>query len=505
MTVSGDVISSHFARTLSVASSGTELTYQWYLLAETSQLISGATAASYTTPPITTDSTYYCRVSSGTAFTDSACATLSVCKPQATSWSGRKVSGSEVTLRVDAPVAGETYDWYQGATGDTSARVGSGATLKLYPTTTTSYWLRTTRTGCHADTPAMTVRVCYPAITAQPSSATIVAGQQYTLSVTATGDAPLSYQWYVGSESDTTNPIAGATSRTYTTPALSATTPYWVRVSSPYVAACGPTPTDSQVAVVTVCYPPSITQQPAGGPVVKGSTVTLTVQATGTGLTYQWYEGSSGVTTTPVGGPSNSLTVTVNATSSFWARVTGSCGTADSAAALLSVAPTITTQPSNATICYLGETATFNVVASGTNVTYEWYRKEGTGSWALYAATQSITVPINVLPTSFQAYAKSGQASTASNQVSVSQNTKPTITGINRTQDYHRTYYILTALTSEDPALLNYAWYEGQVGDTSKAIGTTRSVNVVPVSPVTYWVRVSFKSTGCYATRATSF
>ena len=53
-----------------------------------------------------------------------------------------------------------------------------------------------------------------PAITTQPMNQTVTAGQTATFSVTATGTAPLSYQW----QKSGTN-IAGATSSSYTTPA----------------------------------------------------------------------------------------------------------------------------------------------------------------------------------------------------------------------------------------------------------------------------------------------
>lgn len=71
-----------------------------------------------------------------------------------------------------------------------------------------------------------------PTITDEPDSITISSGQTATLNVVATGTGPLSYQWYVGSSGDTTNPIAGATSPSFTTPPLTATTSYWVRVSN---------------------------------------------------------------------------------------------------------------------------------------------------------------------------------------------------------------------------------------------------------------------------------
>jgi serine protease len=56
-----------------------------------------------------------------------------------------------------------------------------------------------------------------PAITAQPQSATVNAGQSATFTVTATGTGPLAYQW-----SRNGTAINGATSASYTTPALGA-------------------------------------------------------------------------------------------------------------------------------------------------------------------------------------------------------------------------------------------------------------------------------------------
>lgn len=56
-----------------------------------------------------------------------------------------------------------------------------------------------------------------PAITGQPQSQTVPAGQAATFSVTATGTAPLAYQWTRNGAS-----ISGATSASYTTPATAA-------------------------------------------------------------------------------------------------------------------------------------------------------------------------------------------------------------------------------------------------------------------------------------------
>ena len=87
-----------------------------------------------------------------------------------------------------------------------------------------------------------------PSITLQPQDQTINSGQTATLVFAASGTSPLSYQWYVGPSGATSSPVAGATSPSFTTPALTATTSYWVRVSNPFGAASSSTATVTVIA-----------------------------------------------------------------------------------------------------------------------------------------------------------------------------------------------------------------------------------------------------------------
>ena len=82
----------------------------------------------------------------------------------------------------------------------------------------------------NSNTVAITI-ISSLAISVQPASQSVASGQTATLSVTATGTGTLTYQWYLGLSGDSTNPIAGATSSTFTTPALTANSSYWVQVS----------------------------------------------------------------------------------------------------------------------------------------------------------------------------------------------------------------------------------------------------------------------------------
>lgn len=60
-----------------------------------------------------------------------------------------------------------------------------------------------------------------PYITSQPASVSAAAGATAAFSVTAAGDSPLSYQWFVNTPGTPPQKIAGATSSSYTTGVLS--------------------------------------------------------------------------------------------------------------------------------------------------------------------------------------------------------------------------------------------------------------------------------------------
>jgi YVTN family beta-propeller protein len=108
-----------------------------------------------------------------------------------------------------------------------------------------------------------------PTIVTQPSSQTIAYGQSATLSVTATGTPPLSYQWYQGQSGDTSAPIAGATSSSYTTPTQTAATSYWVAVSNPVtLASTGPSATGAPSTTSTI------------SPTILPPTCSLSIQTT---------------------------------------------------------------------------------------------------------------------------------------------------------------------------------------------------------------------------------
>jgi hypothetical protein len=76
------------------------------------------------------------------------------------------------------------------------------------------------------------------------------------------------------------------------------------------------------------CTPPAITVQPFGASINAGNSAQLSVAATGTApLSYQWFAGSTGDTSSPVSGGTTSVVIVAPAvTTSYWVRITGACG-----------------------------------------------------------------------------------------------------------------------------------------------------------------------------------
>lgn len=177
-----------------------------------------------------------------------------------------------------------------------------------------------------------------PAITTQPSNQQIPYGGTTTVTIQATGTAPLNYQWYQGQNGDTSNPVPGATSASFTTPALTSTTSYWVRVTNIVTHLDSTTPTVTVLPSVA----PTITAQPAAPVIAIGGMSTLTVQASGTlPLSYQWFQGASGDTSMPQQGAigSSFTTPPLNATTSYWVQVSNVAGSVNSTAVTVSVSP----------------------------------------------------------------------------------------------------------------------------------------------------------------------
>ncbi len=173
------------------------------------------------------------------------------------------------------------------------------------------------------------------------------------------------------------------------------------------------------------CTAPSITGEPSGSVVCAGQPASFTVSATGTGLSYQWRKDLTPInvaTNASAGTPTLSLSsVIAGDAGSYDCVVTGTCGTATSVGATLTVnvAPSISTQPVAQTTCTY-DAATFTVAATGVDpIEYQWqWRPEGTVTWL------NVVSGVNINPGTgqgeFEAAGATGVSVTMTNSVGTS-------------------------------------------------------------------------------------
>ncbi|MBS1912499.1 MAG: DUF2341 domain-containing protein [Bacteroidetes bacterium] len=206
--------------------------------------------------------------------------------------------------------------------------------------------------------------VAPPVITQQPTSQALCQGGTVTFTVAATGQS-LTYQWRKNSV-----PIVGATGTSYTI--------VNVQPSDAGIYDCVVrNQVTTSPATLTVYTPPGITQNPTSATVCPGTPVTFSVQASGSGLVYQWRKNSSNIV--GANGPQYLLpSVSSSDNGSYDCVVSGTCGspvTSNPATFTLRVPPTILSSTGDQHVCR-GQMATFSVVATGEALVYQW-RKDG--------------------------------------------------------------------------------------------------------------------------------
>lgn len=264
-----------------------------------------------------------------------------------------------------------------------------------------------------------------PSIVTQPSNSTVAAGQAATFAVTATGTAPLMYQWKKNGA-----PIGGATAASYTT---APTTPSDSGAQFTVTVTNSVSSVTSNAAGLTVNLPPSITAQPVSQTVNAGQSATFHVGATGTGtLSYQWKRNGSAIGGATLASYTTPATSASDNGAQFSVTVTDLAGSVTSNAAFLTVnavssAPSITSQPSSRTV-NAGQTATFSVGAQGTGtLTYQW-KKGGT---AISGATSSsYTTPATTTADNgaqFSVTVTNGVGSVTSNSATLTVNAAATL------------------------------------------------------------------------------
>ena len=264
-----------------------------------------------------------------------------------------------------------------------------------------------------------------PTITTQPAAQSVALGGSTTLTVVATGTAPLTYQWRKGNQD-----IGGATNASYALGSVQTgdAGTYVVIVSN---SAGTMTSTPAVLAVSPSVVSPAITTQPVGQSVTAGGNIILSVVGMGGALGYQWHK--DGV---PIGGATSATYALGNLQiadgGSYTVVVNNSAGTVTSYAAVVTIlAPaTIVRQPSDQS-GLAGGSVTFILEAGGSApLNYQW-RKNGV---ALAGATNTALTLGNLQSGDAGGYSvlvSNGLGVTSSNTATLtitSSGTAPTIT-----------------------------------------------------------------------------
>lgn len=358
--------------TFSVTADGTApLTYQWR---RNGQDIPGATGnqlSIFVTGSLLRGADAYdVVITNGCGQVISVPATLTIGEPPVVTTPPASQSvcdAGALTLNVAASGSGPfTYQWRKDG-GDLPGESNASLTIDpVVPGDAGNYDVIITN-GCGQTTsPAAAVTIAEgPSIGTQPVSQSVCEGGNVTFSVSATGSAPVTYQWRNGGVD-----IPGATgaSLNINPVQISSAGSYDVVVTD----ACDQE--TSVAATLTVQAAPSVTTPPTSQSVCLGGSVTLTVVGAGEPpLMYQWRKGGVDVP----GATSDSLTINpagLADAGSYDVVISNGCSQVTSAAATITVeeGPSIDTQPVSDSACD-GGSAAFSVTASGRGpISYQW-------------------------------------------------------------------------------------------------------------------------------------
>ena len=273
-------VTSGSSASFSVTATGTApLTYQWK---KDGSSITGGTSSTYTIPAATATNagTYSVVVTNLLGSVSSASATLSINTP--VSITGQPISatvtaGSSATFSVTATGTGPiSYQWKKG---NALINGGTSATYTIASAVDADagvYSVLVSNLLGSVSSGSATLTVNTPvSITSQPASVTVTSGSSASFSVTATGTAPLTYQW----KKNGSIILTGGTSSTYTIPAATAVNAgtYSVVVTN-FLGSVS-----SGSATLTVKMPINISKQPSSLTMVAKTAATLRVAVDQTG------------------------------------------------------------------------------------------------------------------------------------------------------------------------------------------------------------------------------
>ena len=273
------------------------------------------------------------------------------------------------------------------------------------------------------------------AVTTNPASQTVCNNTTATFTAAASGSPAPTVQWQVSLDNGVTfNNLPGATATTLSFMATTADNAKQYRAV--FTNVCNTA--TSTAATLTVTTVPVVTTNPANQTICAGAPVTFTAATSSPATTVQWQLSTDGGATfnNILGATSTSynfITAPTDNNHQYRAVFTNVCGTTNTTAATLTVnvAPAVTTQPVNQTVCDTN-TATFTAAASGSPApTVQWQVSSG-GPFANIPGATTTTLSFAAVAADngkqYRAVFTNSCAVVNSNAATLTVNTPPVVT-----------------------------------------------------------------------------
>jgi len=468
------------------ASGGTAGQYRWYTVATGGTAIAGQTSSTYTTPVISTTTTYYVSINNGTCESarTAVVATITSIPSAPTTTGGSSCGASAITLSAIGGTTGE-YRWYTVSTGGTAI---AGQTNSTYTTPvisiTTTYYVSINNGTCEGARSAVIAAVnALPTAPITTGNSSCVAA---SVTLSASGATAGQYTWYTVATGG--RAITGEINSSYTTPLLSLTTTYYVSINN---GTCESTRTPVTATINT----------PPGAPTTTGNSscgaAAITLSASGgTAGQYRWYTVSTGGTAIASQTNSTYTTPVISTTTTYYVSINnGTCeGTRAAVRATINTIPTAPTTTGNSSCVAASLTVTASGGAAGQ---YRWYTVASGGTAITGQTNSSYTTPVLSTTTTYYVSVNNGICESTRSSVSATILTiplAPTVTPASNCGPGSLTFKANGATNGQ------YRWYD--VASGGAALKETSDTFITPSLTTTATYYVSINNGTCESSRA---
>ncbi|MBT1706116.1 tandem-95 repeat protein, partial [Chryseosolibacter indicus] len=372
------------------ASYGTLGTFTWYDAVSGGNLLQTTTASltsNFTTPSVSSTTTYYVQFDNGSCATQRVAATATIQNPPViTVTDGYTCGNTSATLAASSSVTG-TFNWYSTSSGGsilfTESEVLTSNYITPYLSSNTTYYVEFISASCNSVRTPVTAHVSSSVTAPAVTNNTICSTGSTTLS--ATSGTSGTFRWYTVSLGGTPVKTESGTSSTYLTQVISSDTRYYVEFNNG---------TCTSIRVPVSAYVVANSVSATGASRCGTGSVTLAANSSVSG-TFNWYSAALGgvplFTSASGVKASNYVTPNLSSTTTYYVDFTSSspaCATTSPRVAVTAtIGASVTLSVTNATSCTPG-TVTLNASTGGSG-TFRWYSASNGGT--LLQTTSSAT------------------------------------------------------------------------------------------------------------------